>query len=102
MTRELAVEYAAQGIRVNAILPAQALTPFFENVMMKDPKLGEGIVERFLRGIPLGCLMELQDFIGPAVFLCADAAAAVTGVLLPVDGGNLAMNAGGSHTWPTD
>jgi hypothetical protein len=40
--------------------------------------------------------------VGPALLLCSDAGAAITGVLLPVDGGNLAMNAGGSHTWITD
>ena len=53
-------------------------------------------------GIPLNRLLEPEDFVGPAVFLCSDAAAAVTGVLLPVDGGNLALNAGGSHIWPVD
>ena len=37
--------------------------------------------------------------VGPIVFLASDAAAMVTGVVLPVDGGNLAFNAGGSKTW---
>jgi len=37
--------------------------------------------------------------VGPVVFLASDAAAMVTGVLLPVDGGNLALNAGGSVSW---
>ena len=53
-------------------------------------------------GIPLNRLLEPEDMVGPAVFLCSPAAGAVTGVLLPVDGGNLALNAGGSHIWPVD
>ena len=100
LTRELAVEYARQGIRVNAIIPAQVLTPALENMLLTNPRFQDTIANEFLKGIPLGRLMEPQDFIGPAVFLCSAAAAAMTGVLLPVDGGNLAMNAGGSHTWP--
>jgi NAD(P)-dependent dehydrogenase (short-subunit alcohol dehydrogenase family) len=47
-------------------------------------------------------LLQPGDFVGPALFLCSAAAAAVTGVLLPVDGGNLALNASGSHVWPTE
>ena len=102
MTRELAVEYAAQGIRVNAILPAQVLTPALKKLLFDDPRFGEKIQRQFLVGIPLGRLLDPEDFVGPAVFLCSDAAVAVTGVLLPVDGGNLALNAGGSHTWPSE
>ena len=102
LTRELAVEYAGQGIRVNAILPAQVLTPALKRLLFDDPRFGEKIRRQFLTGIPLGRLLEPEDFVGPAVFLCSDAAAAVTGVLLPVDGGNLALNAGGSHTWPVE
>ena len=102
LTRELAVEYAGKGIRVNAILPAQVLTPSFQKALLGDPRFGERLRERLLVGIPIHRLLEPQDFVGPAVFLCSQAAGAVTGVLLPVDGGNLALNAGGSHRWPID
>ena len=102
MTRELAVEYAYQGIRVNAILPCQVRTPGLQKQLDADPTLAERILPRFIAGIPLGRLLEADEFAGPALFLCSDAASAVTGVLLPVDGGNLAMNAGGSYIWPKD
>jgi len=102
MTRELAVEYAGQGIRVNAILPAQILTPGLKKELLADPRFGERLRQRVLVGIPINRMLEPQDLVGPAIFLCSDAAVAVTGVLLPVDGGNLALNAGGSHTWPVE
>jgi NAD(P)-dependent dehydrogenase (short-subunit alcohol dehydrogenase family) len=99
LTRELAVEYAGQGIRVNAILPAQVLTPAFRR-WMNDPKaFSEPLYRRLLDGIPMNRLLDPEDIVGPVVFLCSDAARAITGALLPVDGGNTALNAGGSHTW---
>ena len=55
------------------------------------------ILPRILMGLPMGRLLSPEDCVGPAIFLASDAAASVNGVLLPVDGGNLAMNAGGSH-----
>ena len=102
LTKELAVEYAGQGIRVNAILPAQILTPGLKNELLADPRFGEKLRQRVLVGIPLNRMLDPEDLVGAAIFLCSDAAAVVTGVLLPVDGGNLALNAGGSHTWPTE
>ena len=102
MTKELALEYARQGIRVNAVLPAQTMTPGFQRGVLEHPRLGEKLRQRFMAGIPLGRILIPEDFVGPAVLLCSEAGAAITGVLLPVDGGNLAMNAGGSHTWPVD
>jgi len=102
MTRELAVEYAGGGIRVNAIAPAQVATETFKRNMLGDPRFNTTLRPRLMAGIPLNRFLEPEDFVGPAVFLCSAAAGAVTGVILPVDGGNLALNAGGNHIWPTD
>lgn len=102
LTKELAVEFAGRGIRVNAVLPAHVNTAPMRR-LLADPKFGgPALRERILRSIPLNRMLEPEEFVGPVVFLCSPAASAVTGVLLPVDGGNLALNAGGSHTWPDD
>ena len=98
LTRELAVEWAKHGIRVNAILPCQVLTEGFR-AWLDSPGFDPALMDRFLTGIPMNRLAEPEDIVGPTVFLASDAAAMVTGTLLPVDGGNLALNAGGSHTW---
>lgn len=98
LTRELAVEWAKHGIRVNAILPCQVLTEGFQ-VWLDSPDFDPALMDRFLTGIPMNRLARAEDIVGPALFLASDAAAMVTGTLLPVDGGNLALNAGGSHTW---
>jgi NAD(P)-dependent dehydrogenase (short-subunit alcohol dehydrogenase family) len=102
MTRELAVEWAPHRIRVNAIQPAQVMTRAMER-MLKDPRLDPPTLQdRFLRGIPLGRIGQPEDIAWAAVFLAGDAASFVTGHSLSVDGGNLALNAGGSRHWPTD
>jgi NAD(P)-dependent dehydrogenase (short-subunit alcohol dehydrogenase family) len=102
LTRELAVEWAPHRIRVNAIQPAQTMTKAMDR-MLSDPRLDPATLkERFLRGIPLDRIGEPEDIAKAAVFLASDAAGFITGHSLPVDGGNLAMNAGGSKLWPTD
>lgn len=98
MTKELAVEYAENGILVNAILPAQVLTPGFQKGLLEDPRFADKR-DMFIEGIPINRLLVPEDFVAPALLLCSGAAPAITGVLLPVDGGNLALNAGGSKTW---
>jgi NAD(P)-dependent dehydrogenase (short-subunit alcohol dehydrogenase family) len=102
LTKELAVEYAGKGIRVNAILPCTILTPSLKKELLADPRFGDKLRQRLMVGIPIQRFLEPEDLVGPALFLCSAASACVTGVLLPVDGGNLALNAGGSHTWPTE
>jgi NAD(P)-dependent dehydrogenase (short-subunit alcohol dehydrogenase family) len=98
LTRELAVEWAKHKIRVNAILPCQVLTEGFRQ-WLDSPGFDHSLLDRFLVGIPMNRLALPEDMVGPAIFLASDAAAMVTGTLLGVDGGNLALNAGGSHTW---
>lgn len=95
MTRELALEYAARGIRCNAILPAQVLTPGLAG-HLDDPGFRDRVLPRILAGLPLGRLLEPEDLVGAAVFLASDASRMMTGALVPVDGGNTAVNAGGS------
>ena len=92
MTRELSTEWCGRGVRVNAILPAQVTNPGMEARMEGDP----GLRATWLGGIPAGRLGTPDDIRGVAVFLASDAAAWITGALIPMDGGNLAMNAGGT------
>jgi NAD(P)-dependent dehydrogenase (short-subunit alcohol dehydrogenase family) len=102
LTRELAVEWAPHRIRVNAIQPAQVMTKAIDR-MLADPQLDPATLkERFVRGIPLDRIGEPEDIAKAVVFLASDAASFITGHSLPVDGGNLALNAGGSKLWPTD
>ena len=92
MTRELSTEWAGRGVRVNAILPAQVVNAGLEKRMTADPALKE----RFLCGLPAGRLGQPDDIRGLAVFLASDSSSWITGALIPMDGGNLSMNAGGS------
>jgi NAD(P)-dependent dehydrogenase (short-subunit alcohol dehydrogenase family) len=102
LTRELALEWSSHGIRVNAIQPAQTLTPAVRR-MFEDPRLDpQSLHERLVRGIPLNRLAQPEDIARAAHFLASDGASFISGHILPVDGGNLAMNAGGSKTWEAE
>lgn len=99
LTKEFAVEWGRYGIRVNALLPCQFRTPALQRWLDEPTAETDALVSRFLGGIPLGRLGEVEDIVGPALFLLSDAASMVTGTCLPVDGGNLALNgAGGDST----
>jgi NAD(P)-dependent dehydrogenase (short-subunit alcohol dehydrogenase family) len=93
MTRELSTEWSGRGVRVNAILPAQVLNPGLEARMAADPNLRG----KFLSGIPSGRFGHPDDIKGLSVFLASDASSWITGALIPMDGGNLAMNAGATR-----
>jgi NAD(P)-dependent dehydrogenase (short-subunit alcohol dehydrogenase family) len=101
LTRELALEWGHYGIRVNAIEPCQVDAPSMDELLSRDDPSGAGLRNRVLGGIPLGRLARPEDMAGPVVFLASDAAAMVTGTILPVDGGNLACNAASSIRRPS-
>ena len=85
LTRAAALEYASQGVRVNAICPGSTRTPMLEGFMGGDEQ-----VERMMtRAVPLGRLGRPQEIAEAVVWLCSDAASFVVGHSLAVDGGSV-------------
>ncbi len=86
MTRGLAVELARFNIRVNAVNPVAADTPFMKGAIGVE-RLPEEIRKTLIAGIPLGRLTEPSDVAAAVLFLASDDAVFLTGVCLDVDGG---------------
>jgi NAD(P)-dependent dehydrogenase (short-subunit alcohol dehydrogenase family) len=84
LTKSLAIAYAADGIRVNAVAPGWIATPLTQ-ALQDDPARSGPILAR----TPLGRWGTPEDIAGPVRFLASPAARFVTGVVLPVDGGYL-------------
>jgi NAD(P)-dependent dehydrogenase (short-subunit alcohol dehydrogenase family) len=82
MTREIAVEYARQGIRANAICPGPIRTPLLEYLIADEEKR-----ENRLNHIPAGRFGEPSDIANAAVYLASDESDWVTGTEFNVDGG---------------
>lgn len=86
LTKAMAMDYAKDNIRVNAILPGMMLSPRIKGWMQHNPDFGDmgaGIC-------PLGRAGEPEEAANAALFLLSDAASYITGALLPVDGGAVA------------
>jgi NAD(P)-dependent dehydrogenase (short-subunit alcohol dehydrogenase family) len=99
LTRELAIEWAPHGIRVNAVQPCQTKTAKLVEVLEHPGVETSGVTHDILRGIPLGRFAEPDEIAAAVVFLASPQASMITGAMLPVDGGNLAFNAGGTVEW---
>jgi NAD(P)-dependent dehydrogenase (short-subunit alcohol dehydrogenase family) len=84
LVKSLAVAWAPE-VRVNAIAPGWIATAL--TAALREPG---GAGDAILARTPLGRWGEAEDLVGPALFLCSDAARFVTGAVLPVDGGYLA------------
>jgi gluconate 5-dehydrogenase len=87
LTRELALEWAKKGVRVNAIAPCQIDTPQLRTLLtnpMFDP---EKLMNTWLDAIALGRIGQPEEIVGPCIFLASAASSLVTGHVLMVDGG---------------
>jgi len=89
LTHHLAVEWAAQGIRVNAVAPGTIRTDAVVN-LLETPE-GQAYVEEIEGRHPIGRLGEPREVAEAIAFLASDAASFITGAVLPVDGGYLAQ-----------
>jgi NAD(P)-dependent dehydrogenase (short-subunit alcohol dehydrogenase family) len=86
LTKSLAIAWACEGIRVNAIAPGWIETPMTVPVQSDDTR-NRAILER----TPMGRWGKPEEVVGPVLFLASAAARFVTGAVLPVDGGYSAM-----------
>ena len=84
MTRAMAVELSPNGIRVNAIAPGFIYSAMTEKALNSDPERKAKVFNR----TPMGHMGQPEDIGAAALYLASDAAKYVTGVVLPVDGGN--------------
>lgn len=89
LSRVVAVQYAAKGIRVNTVVPGQMHTPMVEVRLAKQRSGGdvEALIKQRLARIPMGFAGDGRDTAAAALFLASDEARFVTGTELVVDGG---------------
>ena len=84
MTRAMAVELSPNGIRINAIAPGFIETDMTAKALNEDPERKQKVFSR----TPMGYMGKPNDIGEAALFLASDAAKYITGIVLPVDGGN--------------
>jgi len=86
LTQQAAVEYAPQGIRVNAIIPGTILTGMNEGILKEHPDR-DTLMSRWAAMHPIGRIGQPEEVATAIVYLASDESSFVTGMLLRVDGG---------------
>lgn len=84
LTRQLALEWARSGVRVNCLCPGHFATEL-NAAQMGDPEVMEALARR----VPLGRIGELRDLDAPLLLLAGNGSRYITGAVIPVDGGQL-------------
>ena len=85
LTKAAALEYAASGVRVNAVCPGSTRTAMLEGYMAQDPR----IEKMMIAGVPLGRLGAPEEIAAAILWLCSDAASFIVGHAMAVDGGSV-------------
>ena len=83
LTKSAALQFATQGIRVNAVAPGLVHTPLTDRIRAARP----GTEAAMLSVVPQGRWCEPEEIADVVVFLCSDGASHVTGHIMPIDGG---------------
>jgi NAD(P)-dependent dehydrogenase (short-subunit alcohol dehydrogenase family) len=83
LTKSAAMQYATQGIRINAVCPGWILTPPVEDLLKRDPEAKQGM----LMHQPIGRFGEPEEVAAAVTWLCSNAASFMVGTAMPVDGG---------------
>jgi 3-oxoacyl-[acyl-carrier protein] reductase len=83
LTKSVAIELAARGVRVNCVAPGWIDTEMVEGAFQT---VGRGTIEQ---GIPLGRVASAEDIAGPIIFLCSELARHITGEIVNVNGGSV-------------
>ncbi len=87
LTKSLALEYAKQGIRVNAVSPGPIQTEMFDRLSQANPEA----IEQLIAGQPMGRMGTPEEVANAVLWLCSDASSFVTGQSIAVDGGIVAQ-----------
>jgi NAD(P)-dependent dehydrogenase (short-subunit alcohol dehydrogenase family) len=87
LTKSLALEYAKQGIRINAVSPGPIQTEMFDRLSKANPEA----IEQLIAGQPMGRMGTPKEVANAVLWLCSDASSFVTGQSIAVDGGFVAQ-----------
>ncbi|TMI93735.1 MAG: SDR family oxidoreductase [Bacteroidetes bacterium] len=83
LTKSAALEYAARGIRINAVCPGIIATPMVEQMMEREPEA----MKELIKEVPIGRLGRPEEIAAVALWLCSPAASLIIGQAIAVDGG---------------
>ena len=87
LTKTASIEYAAQGIRVNAVCPGPVKTPLVDAIVERQPEIIDAINERE----PIGRMGQPNEIASAVLWLCSEEASFTVGAVLSVDGGYVAQ-----------
>ena len=87
LTKTAALEYAQDGIRINAVCPGPVDTPLVDNLLEKQPEQADVIMESIVQRLPMKRLGKPEEIGAAIAWLCSNKSSFSTGMIMPVDGG---------------